>query len=112
MGKVKEIYTSATGKGFESVAVLSGFETGAQALAVYNGLKKDGATVRNAYASDGEYFLEVVFNDIFIKIFNIDGIAKKGDCGNCIYRKLDAYGDILYFFDGQTFYKSFEYIGD
>lgn len=109
---VEQIYTNATEKGFESVAVLTGFESGAQALAVCNGLKKDGATVRNAYASDGEYFVDVLFNEKFIELFKIDAIAKKGARGDCVFRRLEAYGDKLYYFDGKDFFIDFEYIGE
>lgn len=109
---LSEIYTNATAQGFESIAVLTGFDSGANALAVYNGLKKDGAAIRNAYASDGEYFIEVVFDSLFIKLFDIDGVAKKGEGGECVYRKIEAYGDKLYYFDGNYFYTKFDYIGD
>lgn len=113
-----DAYTNALEQGFETVLTLTGFTSGAQALAVYNGLKKDGATVRNAYASDGDFFLEVVLNQKGFNLLKIDQQAKKvparlHDLSKlCIYRKLDAYSDILYYLVDGVIYYDFESIGD
>ena len=113
-----DAYTEATEKGFETVIVLTGFTSGAQALAVCNGLKKDGATVHNAYASDGDFFVEIILNK---KAFDLLGIQNKatkvpaniaGLPKFCIYRKLESYYDILYYLiDGELYYE-LESIGD
>lgn len=116
--KIGGAYTNATEKGFETVLQLTDFESGAQALAVCNGLKKDGATVRNAYASDGEFFVEVVLNSKAFELLRIEERAEKVPCqGYClpkfsIYRKQEAYGDKIYYLVNGALFYDFERIGD
>lgn len=116
--KIYGAYTNATVKGFETVLQLTGFGSGAQALAVCNGLKKDGVTVRNAYASDGGYFIEVVLDSKAFEILRIDENAEKAPCQDyclpkfSIYRKQEAYGDKIYYLVNGGLFYDYESIGD
>ena len=116
--KICGAYTNATEKGFETVLQLTGFESGAQALAVCNGLKKDGATVRNAYASDGEYFVEVTLDGKAFELLRIDERAEKVPCQDyclpkfSIYRRQETYGDKIYYLVNGALFYDFESLGD